>query len=92
MEFAAATLDAEADPARQIALLRELKGEGIDYVAVDPDHSTDRWVPVKDGKKQYLVGPLTAIKGIGPSTVMKILEARKNNEPLSPKLLRTEGS
>lgn len=89
MEFAAATLDAEADPARQIALLRELKEEGIDYVAVDPEHSTDRWVPVTEGsnKRQYLVGPLTAIKGIGPSTVMKILEARKKNEPLAPKLL-----
>jgi DNA polymerase III alpha subunit len=89
MEFAAATLDAEADPARQIALLRELKDEGIDYVAVDPDHSTDRWVPVTEGKnkRQYLVGPLTAIKGIGPSTVIKILEARKKNEPLSAKLI-----
>ena len=89
MEFAAATLDAEADPARQIALLRELKGEGIDYVAVDKDHSTDRWVPVTEGrnKRQYLVGPLTAIKGIGPSTVMKIMEARRNNVALPPKLL-----
>lgn len=89
MEFAAATLDAESDPSRQIALLRELKGEGIDYVAVDPDHSTDRWVPVTEGKnkRQYLVGPLTAIKGIGPSTVIKILEARKKNEPLSDKLI-----
>lgn len=87
LEFAAATLDAEADPARQIALLRELKEEGVDYIAVDPDHSTDRWVPVRKGKKQYLVGPLTAIKGIGPSTVMKIMEARKENKPLPPKLL-----
>lgn len=89
MEFAAATLDAEADPSKQIALLRELKGEGIDYVAVDPDHSTDRWVPVTEGKnkRQYLVGPLTAIKGIGPNTVMKIMEARKENKPLPPKLL-----
>jgi hypothetical protein len=46
-------------------------------------------VPVTEGKnkRQYLVGPLTAIKGIGPSTVIKILEARKKNEPLSAKLI-----
>lgn len=87
LEFAAASLDAEADPAKQIAMLRELKGEGIDYVAVDPDHSTDRWVPVRKGNRQYLVGPLTAIKEIGPNTVMKILEARKNKEPLPEKLM-----
>lgn len=88
LEFAAATLDAEADPFKQIALLRELKSEGIDYVAVDPDHSTDRWVPVTEGKnkRQYLVGPLTAIKGIGPHTVQKIMEARKANISLPEKL------
>jgi len=86
MEFAAATLDAESDPSKQIALLRELKEEGIDYVAVDPDHSTDRWVPVKKGNRHFLVGPLTAIKGIGPNTVMKIMEARKKNEPLTKAL------
>ena len=78
LEFAAATLDAESDPARQISLLRELRSEGIDYVAVDPQHSTNRWMPVeKDGKK-ILVGPLTSIKGVGPATVREILDARQN--------------
>jgi DNA-directed DNA polymerase III PolC len=47
IEFAAATLDAENLPDRQIALLRELKEEGIDYKSFDPDHSTDRWQPLK---------------------------------------------
>jgi len=82
LEFAAATLDAESDPMKQIATLRELANEGISYVPVDPDHSTDRWMPVKKGKKQHLVGPLTSIKGIGPAAVSEILDARKRGEPI----------
>lgn len=88
MEFAAATLDAEADPAKQVALLRELSKEGIDYVAVDPDHSTDRWVPIKKGKKQLLVGPLTSIKGVGPATVIEIMQAREAGKPLRESLAK----
>lgn len=82
LEFCAATLDAESDPSRQIAILRELKEEGIDYISVDPKHSSAKWTPVKKGKKQLLVGPLTAIKGIGPATVMEILKAREDKMPL----------
>lgn len=86
LEFAAATLDTESDPARQIALLRELALEGIDYVPVDPEHSTDKWEIVKKGNKQILVGPLTQIKGIGPATVQEILAARKNKKQLRASL------
>lgn len=78
LEFAAATLDAESDPSKQITLLRELKEEGIDYKPFDLDHSTDRWTPVKKNKKMLLVGPLTSIHGIGPSTVAEILDSRMN--------------
>jgi len=78
LEFAAATLDAEHDTARQIQLLREMKNEGIDYVDVDPDHSTDRW-SIANNK---LIGPLTAIKGFGPATVTEILESRKSGTML----------
>lgn len=88
LEFAAATLDAEALPERQIQILRELAQEGIDYVAVDAEHSTARWTPVKKGNRQYLVGPLTAIKGIGPAAVGRILDARKNNVPLEGALAK----
>lgn len=88
LEFAAATLDAESDPARQIALLRELKEEGIDYVAVDPSHSADRWTPVTKGKKKVLVGPLTSIKGIGPAAVMEIMDARKHGKPIREALMK----
>ena len=80
IEFAAATLDAESDPQLQIALLRELKEEGIDYVPVDADHSTAQWVPKGNNT---LVGPLTAIKGIGPVTTKQIIASRATGKALS---------
>lgn len=86
LEFAAATLDAESDPARQIMFLREMKAEGIDYVDVDPDHSTERWGIAEREGKSILVGPLTAIKGFGPATVAEILQARKMGTPLRPRV------
>lgn len=82
VEFAAATLDAETDPLRQIQMLRELDAEGIRYVAVDPDHSTDKWAVAIKNKKKVLVGPLTQIKGFGPATVSEILLARKDGKEL----------
>jgi DNA polymerase III alpha subunit len=82
LEFAAATLDMEADPNKQIQLLRELVKEGIEYVSVDSDHSIDKWVPVTIGNSRKLVGPLTNVEGIGPATVMEILDCRKNGKPL----------
>ena len=87
VEFAAATLDAETLPDRQIALLRELKQEGIDYKSFDVDHSTDRWQPLKqqDGST-ILIGPLTSIKGIGPAFVQEIMTARSNGTPVRPAL------
>lgn len=78
--FAAATLDAEADAGKQIAILRELDKEGIGYVPVDPDKSTDRWTI--DGDR--LIGPLTAIKGLGSKKVQEILNSREGGEPLKP--------
>jgi DNA polymerase III alpha subunit len=79
VEFAAATLDAEMEPDKQISLLRELAEEGIGYVPVDPEHSTARWEPRDDGK---LLGPLTNIKGIGPKKLATIIKARRLGEPL----------
>jgi DNA polymerase III alpha subunit len=84
IEFAAATLDAEGDAQKQISLLRELASEGIEYVSVDPDHSTDKWTPVKKDNRSILVGPLTSIKGIGPVKVAEIIDARKNGTELKP--------
>lgn len=84
VEFAAATLDAEKLPSKQIAILRELAREGVAYVAVDPDHSTDRWsIADKDGVRT-LIGPLNSIKGIGPAKVREVLDARREGKELRP--------
>jgi DNA polymerase III alpha subunit len=77
-EFAAATLDSESEPAKQIELLRELEDEGVSYVAIDKEHSTEKWVPVtRDDGSRVLVGPLTNVKGIGPAAVQAIMKARR---------------
>lgn len=86
VEFAAATLDAESDPVKQIAILRELHEEGVDYVPVDPDHSTERWNVVERDGKKILVGPLTTVKGIGPVTIREIMDARAGGKPLRESL------
>jgi DNA-directed DNA polymerase III PolC len=88
VEFAAATLDAEADPAKQIKMLRELESEGVKYKPVDPDHSTDRWSFKTEGDERILIGPITSIKGIGPASMREILDARKNGEPLRASLAK----
>ena len=87
LEFAAASLDAESDPARQIKTLRELKSEGMDYISVDAELSTDRWQPAERDGKKFLVGPLTSIVGVGPKTVEEILECRRTGKDIRPKLL-----
>jgi hypothetical protein len=86
VEFAAATLDAEMLPEKQIQLLRELAEEGIGYIPVDPDNSTDRWEVRSDGK---LLGPLTNIKGIGPAKLDNIIAIRKENARLTSDQIRS---
>lgn len=88
VEFAAATLDAESDPTRQLQLLRELAREGVDYVPVDAELSESRWTIAKRDGKGFLVGPLTSVAGIGPAAVNEILVARKRNESLRPALAK----
>lgn len=80
LEFAAATLDAEPSPAKQIVTLRELDQEGISYVPVDPDKSTGHW----EVSGNRLIGPLTNIEGIGPAALEEILDARKKGIELRP--------
>lgn len=90
VEFAAATLDSENDQRKQVTFLREMRDEGIDYVAIDPDISTDRWTTKTVGKgkdkKRILVGPLGNIKGVGEKIERDILDARRLGIPLRPSI------
>ncbi len=84
VEFAAATLDAETTVDRQVAALREMKEEGVEYVPIDPDRSIDRWTIAEEGanRHRFLVGPLQNIHGIGPAAVAKIMQSRKDGSEL----------
>lgn len=77
VEYAAATLDAEAEPKRQVSVLREMREEGIGYIPVDVDLSTDRWEVKTSGGHQFLVGPLQNVHGLGPVAVRNILDVRR---------------
>jgi hypothetical protein len=86
VEFAAATLDAESQPEKQLEILREIKIEGIDYIPVDLEKSTDRWaVTTREGKK-VLLGPLTVVFGVGAVACSEILSARETKIDIRPKL------
>jgi len=85
LEFAAATLTHEPDPAKQIKILREMNEEKIEYIPVDRELSVDKWtVGWKDGKKA-LVGPVQNVRGIGPKMVQQIMASRVRGEPLPAK-------
>ena len=81
-EFAAATLQHETDPAKQIHLLREMNEEGIDYVPADKDKSTDRWQASTINGVRILLGPVQNVRGIGPKMVSQIVSSRIRGEPL----------
>lgn len=86
VEFAAATLSHEGKADRQIKILRELEQEGIGFIAVDAETSTDKWQVKKnkDGSK-VLVGPLSAVHGIGGKAVDAIITARRSGLPIPPR-------
>ena len=74
LEFAAACLRAAKDENQTIAILRELAKEGVEYVAIDPDHSDMNWT-IANGK---IIGGIMNAKGYGPVKALKYVEARKN--------------
>lgn len=84
LQFAAATLSHLKDVDSQLKMLRELDREGIGYVPVDAERSTDKW-QVGNGR---LIGPLTNVIGIGPKVLMQTMAARQSGMEL-PKRTRT---
>lgn len=72
LEFAAATLKHTKGEYQTITLLRELRNEGIDYVAFDARRSRENW-EVIDGN---LVGGFINLKGIGETTARELVSAR----------------
>lgn len=72
LEFAAATLRHTKNDEQTIAVLRELKIEGIDYTAFDARVSAENWTVI-DGR---LVGGFVNLKGIGETTAAELVAAR----------------
>lgn len=85
LEFAAATLTHMKEPAPQIQLLRELDKEGVEYIAVDAELSSDKWTVGKKKGKRYLIGPLQNVRGIGPKIMQQIMSAKARGEPMPTK-------
>jgi hypothetical protein len=79
--FAAGCLRHSPDPDQALRLLRELSKEGIEYVAVDPEHSDLNWGLRDDG---VLVGGLVNVKGIGDKSARTVINCRTNNIKLPP--------
>lgn len=72
LDFAAATLRNARDDDQATALLRELKSEGVQYVAFDAQKSQVNW-SVQGGR---LVGGFLNIKGVGEVKAQKYFEDR----------------
>lgn len=78
MEFAAACLRNTKDEDQGVRLLRELRNEGFEYRAFDPELSEKNWT-VKNG---ILIGGLLNVKGIGDKSADDILDRRRRGVEL----------
>lgn len=83
-EYAAAMMDGQTDPEKQIALLRELASEGVGYIPFDRNRSTDRWSVSEEDGRQILIGPLTTAHGVGAVVAKEIMTARRKGQALRP--------
>ena len=73
LEYAAACLRSAKDDDQTMAILREMAGEGVAYIAFDKELSEQHW-SVQDGK---LVGGFQNLVGFGPAKARMCIEARK---------------
>jgi len=86
LEFAAATLDSHSDPQNLIEILRELRAEGVKYIAVDPAKSERHWTIVEENSERVLLGPIQSVNGVGPKAVLEVEESRRKSRPLNKKV------
>lgn len=82
LQYAAATLKHYATPESRIRILRELHDEGISYLPVHIDLSTDEWRVDTVDDRQVLIGPVSNVIGIGPMLVKQIMSCRMRGETL----------
>ena len=86
LEFAAASLNHENDSDRTLHLLRDVEAEGYGVVPFDKDRSTLEWRVDKENKD--IIGPVTAVKGIGPAMAKKFMIIRERKEDFPPGLAK----
>ena len=73
LEYAAACLRSAKDDEHALTTLRDMDGEGIEYVPFDIERSEENW-SVKDGK---LLGGFINLEGIGMAKASAAVAARK---------------
>ena len=84
IEFFAASLNHAKSEDSALRVLRDaVENDGIEYTAIDPDDSTEKW-SVVDGK---LLGGLTNMKGIADKKAKAIIKARKTGK-WTPSMLK----
>jgi DNA polymerase III alpha subunit len=81
LEFAKGALNNSRTTDDAIRILRDLDRE---YVPFDPERSEDKWI-IQDGQ---LIGPLTALHGIGAKKAQDIMRRRREGEELTPGQLK----
>lgn len=83
LAYAAAALRNAKDDEQTVAMLREMKGEGVSYLAFDAELSGENW-SVQNGK---LVGGFRNLVGFGPAKSAQAIEERAAHGQLQPKTL-----
>lgn len=73
LQYAAAALRNAKDDETAFSMLREICGEGVEYVPFDPNISQMNW-SVQEGK---IVGGFLGLKGIGPAKATAMIKARE---------------
>lgn len=85
LEFAVASLNHIQWEDRSIKFLRDMViHDKIEYVALDPDISENKWIV----RNKKLYGPLTLLDGIGEVKAKTIMKARQGKAKLTPALFK----